>query len=179
MKRDKLITAVREYVSNWYVIHNEYVLWETYWTREVGNKILQIIMPKGHTVWGVFMPYKTDNIYKVFKWIVRKTNALISDRPSVYSLSYEDSLRWLYHHYPYGDTDNRNAILVNHNKEVIAVSYHWLKESSVIISNWCEATGWFIYNNRLEVNVGKTKLSTWNEIPANLEKILIHLYNNK
>ena len=114
-KKWKLIDKIETLVNQWYVLHWEYDTGDEYWYEKIGNMTLIITLKnKYYDTRSKQNKYLSKDVLdRTFKNLIKTVNAETVTPPVTKELWYEDSLRWLYHHYPYGETDGSNVILIN------------------------------------------------------------------
>jgi len=74
--------------------------------------------------------------------------------PRVKDLSYKDSLRWLFHHYPYWWSDEKNCILLDWQGNIVAIQYNSCE-------NWATIYSEGIYNLPDYIVINNSKRLQW------------------
>jgi len=137
MKRKwELLAKIKPLVNRGCCIHTEYKVWSEYAYELVGNNTITLTIrwEWNNPKWGV---NKINNniVKRTFNNIIKETNAEKVSPPITLEIWYEDSLRLLYHHFPYGETNNSNVVLVNWQNRIIAIQWNGLKNTSLVHSN--------------------------------------------
>lgn len=131
----KFIDVLKPLVDKWYTIHSKYNVWDKYsyeivWYTIVltlKNKVFNTMLNKNK----IMSSWKLD---RIFNNITKELNAEVIKQPWTRELWYEDSLRWLFTHYPYWETNASNVVLLNWNRQILWIQYNWCKDTSFIYS---------------------------------------------
>ena len=167
MQYYKFKDKVKTLVGSWFVIHSNYGVWADYKIDKIGNTLFITLKDNGNT---------QKMLDKVFSNVIKDSNAEVVITPVVNDLWYDDSLKWLYRHYPFWESNWSNCVLVGSNSRILAIQYNWCKKTSYIYSLWVD-----IIPNYIEINWVKTltwqyNISDYNRIES---EVLVSLSFNK
>lgn len=134
-KIHELISALRPLMNEWITIHSKYEIWKKYWYKIIWNTITIILKDK------VF-DTEINKEKQISDWalnrmlhnIIKTLNVEVTKQPSTRELWYDDSLEWLFKHYPYGETNWSNVCLLWGDKRILWIQYNWCKDTSFIYS---------------------------------------------
>ena len=166
----KLVDRLAPLVSQWCAIHYKYNKWNNYGYEMIWNNIIKVTLKSRivNNKWEVLQEFKQAVLNRVFRNLIKQLNAETINPPITDELWYDDSLRWLYYHYPYGETNNSNCVLVWSAWRIIAMQYNWLNRTSIIHSNWVHNIPDYIVINNKKKLQWSFNIKQLNEI----EKIL-------
>ena len=105
------------------LIDYNYNLWDSYEVIESEEGVVKLTL--------VWPPRKAQ---KAFDSIIKAFWAEKLFPPHYYDLSYKDSLRMFFNHFPYWVDNSSNWKLVNEGGEVLATIDNWCKSTRTIIS---------------------------------------------
>ena len=173
MTLDKLKWKLKPLVNQQYSILSKYNIWEDYWYETMGNNSIKV------TLKNTFFDSRTNKnkmiteevTDRTFNKLLRLLNAEKLYAPVNNELWYEQSLEWLYFHYPYGETDANNCMLINSENRILAIQYNWCKHTSVIQSNNVFIIPSYIVLNNKKKLEGEYKSSDYEAMEPMLEKL--------
>jgi hypothetical protein len=160
MKIEELIKEVKN--LNYNINLNTYNIWDDYWYNIIWWEIV-ITIPKH------IKEKKRD-----LQVILNAIHWYWKNIPTTYELSYVDSIEWLYSHYKYWIDYNSNCILLNTHFDIIAISYNWLKDFDIIMSDILVNKDYIVFNLNTKIK--------WNYKYKDLEKLITEnkpLFTNK
>ena len=170
----ELKAYVKPLINQWFMLNNKFLLWEEYKSEVMdGSKTIQITM-KNTYFDGRSKSYKNMKeamVNTAFKKLVKELGAELLHTPFNAELAYEDALRWLYHHYPFGEGNFTNCILVSWMR-IVAIQWNWLKHTRML---HCDVVipDYIVLNNKKKLEWSYTTRDL-----EDLEPILKKLFNN-
>lgn len=131
MRTYEMIKKLRDLVNEWYKLDlHSYTFWKEN-SFKVDNESKLITM-----IYKIYNDQAVTDVHK--NKILRQLNNAFKEAtlslPSIDELWFEDSLQWLFCHYPYSNDDNSNCVLINGEKDVLGVSYTNSKQTKFIYS---------------------------------------------
>jgi len=174
-KKWQLMDAIAPLINEWWLIHATYDVGDEYGYKEVGNNTIKIVLKKGYFDNWLYKEHSTKSLNRMFNNIIKKVNAEVVNCPMVNELWWEDSLRLLYHHYPYSETNGSNSVLINWTGRIIAIQYNFCKDVSYIHSiDAINIPDYIVLNNKK-----KLQWEYYVEDYKKLEPMLATLFSNK
>jgi len=151
----ELKAQLKPLIDNWFMVNDKFLFWKEYSFEQMWEgRTLQITM-KNIYFDARTKRYKTTNskiVSRAFAKMVRELWAEILKPPFTAELWYEDSLLWLFKHYPYGEGDFTNCVLVNGKGRVIGIQYNGCKYTRFIYSDIPNPPDFIIINNKKKLD---------------------------
>lgn len=133
----KFLDEITKLVSKWYVIHRKYNVWDEYSYEKIWNSTIMLTLRNNYEDprSGLTKIVKNRVLDRTFRALIKDSSAETVSPPNTKELWYDDSLRWLYHHYKFGETDGSNVVLLNGQWRIIAIQYNGMGDVS-FINSW-------------------------------------------
>lgn len=150
----ELKPVLKEYVDNHYRIDEVYLTWETYAIENKGAKVVQITMRDTYydKRSQTFKNMSKKKIQEAFDKLIIETNAEVLSAPYNSELGYDDCLRLLYHHYPFGDGNFTNCAIINVENQILAIQYNWCENTRFIHVDVINPPKYVVLNNKKKLD---------------------------
>ena len=140
MRTKKLISTLRPLIDSWYVIDSSFNIWIGGRKKNESN-IIKLTIEKAST----------------FSVICKALNAEVVGKVVVRDIGWEDSLRFLYHHFPYWPSNSSNCFLMWSDNKIIAIQWNGQKETRTIFARNVAKRPYIIINNKKQVEGNYSK----------------------
>lgn len=171
-KKWELLGKIKPLVNKWYAIHSIYITDTEYWYELIWNSTISITLRSSYydNRSGKIKQISTKALNRTFRNIIRDTNAETIKPPITRELGYEDSLRLLFLHYPYSETNWSNCILVSNRKDIVAIQYNWRSRTNHIYTELNNLPNFIVINNKKKVE-GRYEVTDYPEIEERLKTL--------
>ena len=137
---DKLIVKIKQKTYHWGILNTNYEISNYYWIIEDEDGLITVVLKRQSN--------KKISEAEQFNTILAEVNKDSMSYGSTNELWWEDSLRLLYHHYPYSVDNNSNSFLIDWSKNVIAVQWNGAESNRYIQSSGTKAKEYVVVNNK-------------------------------
>lgn len=147
MKIEKVTQLIKPYIQRGYILDESYILWDS-------NKAF--IDNEANLIKIQFKKSKNENLSqlkarRLFWKIKRDLDAEVLHIPLRMDLWWEDSLRYLYHHYPHSSDNNSNCVLFTDKWRIVAIQNNWKPNIRNIYCLDIPDRGFIVYNNSKKI----------------------------
>lgn len=161
----QIVKELRQLLRDWFKINRKiYEVSSGYWTI-ISEDIVIIQIP-----WLGSKGKKTPYTDRIFNSILKQIEPNETIETITYELGWQNSLEWLFNHYPYWKDDNSNSICVNWTWHIIWIQYNGAKTTTIIKSLGCPITKEFIVVNKEIKLKGKYKIKDINNLLELIEE---------